>query len=252
MQSLKGNKYCSNCRITRHTEEECWKVHLELFPKKWIKDDQSGKRTTATAQEELFTLHIQVKQELIKAIVDTGSQKNLIYAGLVQRLGLTTTSHHRPYSLGWIQKDMDIQVNKQSAYPKNDEKKWHDRQRVEGNFQEGDRHRTEVRLKTEGKKIKLIPYGPFQILKKIDKNVCQLKLPADMEMYQAINVEKLKLFKPSMLDEKPLQSFPSLDKNKKRCAAPLLREKGGVIWDSLEQVKARDKFKNVFEIDDKL
>ncbi|GJY32434.1 hypothetical protein Tco_0416903 [Tanacetum coccineum] len=29
---------------------------------------------------------------------------------------------------------------------------------------------------------------------------------------KAINVDKLKLFKPSMLDEKPLQSFPSLDK----------------------------------------
>ncbi|GJU61477.1 putative reverse transcriptase domain-containing protein [Tanacetum coccineum] len=30
-------------------DEECWKVHPELFPKKWIKDDRSGKRTTATA-----------------------------------------------------------------------------------------------------------------------------------------------------------------------------------------------------------
>ncbi|GJX81571.1 glutamate-rich WD repeat-containing protein 1 [Tanacetum coccineum] len=99
----------------------------ELFLKKWIKDDRSGKRTTATTQslntkeqpdkkEELFTLHIQVKQELIEAIVDTGSQKNMISAGLVQRLGLTTTPHPRPYSLGWIQKDMDPQVNKQS-YP---------------------------------------------------------------------------------------------------------------------------------------
>ncbi|GJX27650.1 retrovirus-related pol polyprotein from transposon TNT 1-94 [Tanacetum coccineum] len=136
--------------ITGHTKEECWKVHPELFPKKWIKDDQSGKRTTATDQvndvvelesvqepdkslflmtkqkekslntkeqpdkkEELFTLHIQVKQELIEAVVDTGSQKNLISAGLVQRLGLITTPHHCPYSLGWIQKDMDTHVNKQ-------------------------------------------------------------------------------------------------------------------------------------------
>ncbi|GJV56716.1 hypothetical protein Tco_1457721 [Tanacetum coccineum] len=66
-------------------------------------------------KEELFTL--QVKQELIEAIVDTRSQKNLIYAGPVQRLGLKTTPHPRPYSLGWIQKDMDTHVNKQSAYP---------------------------------------------------------------------------------------------------------------------------------------
>ncbi|GJX96112.1 glutamate-rich WD repeat-containing protein 1 [Tanacetum coccineum] len=120
MQSANGNKYCSNCKITGHTEESCWKVHPELFPKKWIKDDRGGKRTTNTAlvndivelesvqeadkslslmtkqkekasvtkdhpdeKEELFTLNIQVKQEVIEAIVDTGSQKNLISASLV-------------------------------------------------------------------------------------------------------------------------------------------------------------------------
>ncbi|GJY15489.1 glutamate-rich WD repeat-containing protein 1 [Tanacetum coccineum] len=120
MQSANGNKYCSNCRITGHTEESCWKVHLKLFPKNWIKDDRGGKHTTNTAlvndivelesvqeadkslslmtkqkekasvtkdhpdeKEELFTLNIQVKQEVIEAIVDTGSQKNLISASLV-------------------------------------------------------------------------------------------------------------------------------------------------------------------------
>ncbi|GJT49324.1 retrovirus-related pol polyprotein from transposon TNT 1-94 [Tanacetum coccineum] len=274
-------------RITGHTEE-CWKVHPELFPKKWIKDNRRGKRTTATAQslntkeqpdkrEELFTLHIQVKQELIEAIVDTGSQKNLISAGLVQRLGLTTTPH--PHEVLCEVVPLDIfqgkylvnrskgtrnveftmacqarrlvnasqvvllslvrpiesadkvsalsQINNQpenakATYPtvgmyrnlalENDEIKRHDRQRVEGNFQEGDRHRTEEKPKTEGKKIKLICYGSFRILKKIDKNACQLKLPAYMEMYPVVNVDKLKLFKPSMFDEKPLHSFPSLDK----------------------------------------
>nr|GEU33491.1 hypothetical protein [Tanacetum cinerariifolium] len=211
-----------------------------------------------------------------------GSQKNVISAGLVQRLGLTTTPHPRPYSLGWIQKEMDTLpvslgtkcsifstctkisirerwkrylINRskgtrnveftmacQAPYPtvfedvcnmpmnqvsehdsqliadptppkvgmyrnsalENDEIKRHDRQRVKGSFQEGDRHRTEEKPKTEGKKINPIPYKPFRILKKIDKNVCQLKLPADMEMYQAVNVDKLKLFKPPMLDEKSL------------------------------------------------
>ncbi|GJR36292.1 uncharacterized protein Tco_1211976 [Tanacetum coccineum] len=126
---------------------------IELFPKKWIKDDRGGRRTTATThvndvvelesvqeadkslflttkqkekasnmkgkpdeKEELFTLNIQVKQEVIEAIVDTGSQKNLISASLVQKLGLTTTPHPSPYSLGWIQKDMDTQVNQQCKF----------------------------------------------------------------------------------------------------------------------------------------
>ncbi|GKB33513.1 reverse mRNAase [Tanacetum coccineum] len=152
-QSPNANKYFSNCRIAGHTEEKCWKVHPELFPKKWIKDDRGGRRTTATThvndvvelesvqeadkslslmtkqkekasnmkgqldeKEELFTLNIQVKQEVIEAIVDTGSQKNLISATLVQKLGLTTTLHPSPYSLGWIQKDMDTQVNQQCKF----------------------------------------------------------------------------------------------------------------------------------------
>ncbi|GJR84020.1 RNA-directed DNA polymerase, eukaryota, reverse transcriptase zinc-binding domain protein [Tanacetum coccineum] len=63
----------------------------------------------AKEKEELFTLKIQVKQEWIEAIVDTGSAKNLISSSLVEHLGLETTPHPRPYSLGWIKKDVDTQ-----------------------------------------------------------------------------------------------------------------------------------------------
>nr|GFA46514.1 hypothetical protein [Tanacetum cinerariifolium] len=52
-----------------------------------------------------------------EAIVDMGSQKNLISASLLQRLGLTTTPHPRPYSLGWIQKDMDTQERNAVYFP---------------------------------------------------------------------------------------------------------------------------------------
>ncbi|GJX68202.1 retrotransposon protein, putative, ty1-copia subclass [Tanacetum coccineum] len=57
-------------------------------------------------KEELFTLKIQVKQEVIEAIIDIGCEKNLISSSLVDRLGLETTPHPRPYSLGWIKKDI--------------------------------------------------------------------------------------------------------------------------------------------------
>ncbi|GKB75236.1 hypothetical protein Tco_0942131 [Tanacetum coccineum] len=129
-----------------HVKEKCWKAHPELFPKKWVKNDR-GRRTVSTTisndvvelgqvkevdksltlmmkptskvtkeKEELFTLKIQVKQEVIEAIVDTGSEKNLISSGLVERLGLETTPHPRPYSLGWIKKDVDTQVNRQCKF----------------------------------------------------------------------------------------------------------------------------------------
>ncbi|GKF61638.1 glutamate-rich WD repeat-containing protein 1, partial [Tanacetum coccineum] len=117
-----------------------------MFPKKWIKYDHE-RRTTATVfvddviklesvkeadkslslmaktdmksldthvecnEKELFTMKIQVKHEVIEVIADTGSQKNLITASLVRKLGLKTTPHPSPYSLGWIKNDMDKQVN---------------------------------------------------------------------------------------------------------------------------------------------
>ncbi|GJR36909.1 hypothetical protein Tco_1212593 [Tanacetum coccineum] len=138
--------FCGKCQISGHVEEKCWKAHPELFPKKWVKNDR-GRPTVATTisneaielgqveevdksltlmvkptsgvtkeKEELFTLKIQVKQELTEAIVDTESEKNLISSSLVERLGLETTPHPRPYSLGWIKKDVDTQVNRQCKF----------------------------------------------------------------------------------------------------------------------------------------
>lgn len=123
-------------------------LHPELFSTKWKKDDK-GKRTMTAAifddhielgqvekadmslslmampkettsnlltvsdeKEELFTLRIQVKHEIIEAIVDIGSQKNLISASLVQKLGLETIPHPRPYPLGWIQKDVELKIDR--------------------------------------------------------------------------------------------------------------------------------------------
>nr|GEU90950.1 hypothetical protein [Tanacetum cinerariifolium] len=70
-------------------------------------DESSKGEGFARGQSKKDFKKMGVKQELIEAIVDTGSQKNLISASLVQKLGLTTTTHPSPYSLGWIQKDMD-------------------------------------------------------------------------------------------------------------------------------------------------
>ncbi|GJW95820.1 hypothetical protein Tco_0175492 [Tanacetum coccineum] len=146
MTSNSSKLFCGKCQIAGHVEENCWKAHPELFLKKWVKNDRGRhavatiisndvvelgqveevdksltlmvKQTSGVAKEkeELFTLKIQVKQELIEAIVDIGSEKNLISSSLVERLGLETTPHPRPYSLGWIKKDVDTQVNRQCKF----------------------------------------------------------------------------------------------------------------------------------------
>ncbi|GKA42329.1 hypothetical protein Tco_0734989 [Tanacetum coccineum] len=103
-----------------HVEEKCWKAHPELFPKKWAKNDRRRHTVATTISNEAIELgqaeEIQVKQELTEAIVDTGSEKNLISSSLVERLGLETTPHPHTYSLGWIKKDVDTQVNRQCKF----------------------------------------------------------------------------------------------------------------------------------------
>nr|CAD1817817.1 unnamed protein product [Ananas comosus var. bracteatus] len=64
-------------------------------------------------REELFTFRVQVKNEVINAIIDPSSQKNLISENLVQRLGLSTTPHPHPYPLGWINSNIEMKIDGQ-------------------------------------------------------------------------------------------------------------------------------------------
>lgn len=85
-------------------------------------------------------------------------------------------------------------------------KEHHDKHRVKGNFQEGELVWLRLgkdRLRGVGKKLNQIRYGPFKIICRIGDDACQLELLAYMEIYLMVNVEKLKLFEPSMLDNEP-------------------------------------------------
>jgi len=50
----------------------------------------------------LFHSQMWVKGSLLQFIVDSGSQKNLISAEVMKRLGLPTTPYRQPYSIGWL------------------------------------------------------------------------------------------------------------------------------------------------------
>jgi hypothetical protein len=62
-------------------------------------------------------------------------------------------------------------------------------------------HLSKKHIHGQGKKIKPIRYGPFEIVQQVAENVFPLELPTHMITYYVINVENLKLYKPSMLDE---------------------------------------------------
>ena len=53
-------------------------------------------------EEHLFHSQMWVKGSLLQFIVDSGSQKNLIAAEVVKRLGLLTTTHPQLYTIGWL------------------------------------------------------------------------------------------------------------------------------------------------------
>ena len=61
-------------------------------------------------------------------------------------------------------------------------------------------------MQGEGKKLKPIRYGPFQILDEIDENSFHLDLPAYMQIYSVVNAENLRLYEPSLIEDHEEQS----------------------------------------------
>jgi hypothetical protein len=67
-------------------------------------------------------------------------------------------------------------------------------------------------MKSEGKKIRPIRYGPFKILENIGTNAFHLDLPAYMEMHSMVNFENLKPCEPPMImDEDESIQVPTID-----------------------------------------
>ena len=52
------------------------------------------------------------KHTKIDTLFDSGSQTNLISDDLVKKLNLETILHPKPYPLGWICKDTNLQVTR--------------------------------------------------------------------------------------------------------------------------------------------
>jgi hypothetical protein len=62
-------------------------------------------------------------------------------------------------------------------------------------------------LQGPGNKIKGLWYGLLEILEKVGDNAYRLNLPPYMHIYSVVNVENLKLYEPSMLDQEEERSY---------------------------------------------
>ena len=61
---------------------------------------------------EPFHVRVISKHTKVDTLFDSGSQENLISEDLVKKLNLETIPHPKPYPLGWICKDENLQISK--------------------------------------------------------------------------------------------------------------------------------------------
>ena len=95
--------------------------------------------------------------------------------------------HDAKKALNFIQKVQPIHqaIEAQLEWSQAKYKARHDKHRIDHQFQVGDRvwlHISKERMQGEGRKLKPIRYGPFEILEKIGTNAFCLNLPSYMQI----------------------------------------------------------------------
>jgi hypothetical protein len=63
--------------------------------------------------ENIFHTRCQIQDKVCGMIIDNESCTNVMSTTLVEKLGLTTVPHPKPYSLRWLNKNEKIRVTKQ-------------------------------------------------------------------------------------------------------------------------------------------
>jgi len=66
-----------------------------------------------TQRENIFHTHYLINNKLCSMIIDVGSCANVVNTRVVEKLGLPTISHTKPYKLQWLNAEGEIMVNKQ-------------------------------------------------------------------------------------------------------------------------------------------
>nr|GMD29224.1 transposon Ty3-I Gag-Pol polyprotein [Ipomoea batatas] len=70
----------------------------------------STEKNNPAQRNNIFRAHCSVLGKVCKLIIDNGSCDNIVSKELVQRLGLPTEPHPKPYKLGWIKEVTSVMV----------------------------------------------------------------------------------------------------------------------------------------------
>jgi hypothetical protein len=68
-------------------------------------------------RKNIFHTRCQIRDKVCGMIINNGSCTNVVSTTLMEKLGLTTISHLRPYSLRWLNENGEIRVTKQVFVP---------------------------------------------------------------------------------------------------------------------------------------
>lgn len=104
---------CSDSESEPNKGDEKGKHIIDTDPNATVATANIQKNEPEDPHEEERLFHSQrwVKGSPLQFIVDSESQKNLILAKVMKRLGLPTIAHPQPYNIGWLHQGRDLRVS---------------------------------------------------------------------------------------------------------------------------------------------
>ena len=110
---------CSDSESEPEKANEKWKQIIDAEPNATVATTKIQKEEPEDPEEEerLFHSQMWVKGSPVQFIIENGSQKNLISADAMKRLGLSTIAHPHPYTIGWLHQGRDLRINRQCRLP---------------------------------------------------------------------------------------------------------------------------------------
>ena len=95
-----------------HVDDEEYDVQGKLMVARRALSVQA-KGDDEVQRENIFHTRCHVQNKECSVIIDGGSFTNLASTTLVEKLGMPTSKHPRPYKLHWLNDSGEVRVNKQ-------------------------------------------------------------------------------------------------------------------------------------------
>ena len=104
---------CSNFESELDKGNDKGKHIIDVEPNATVATSKIQKEEPEDPEEKERFFHSQmwVKGSPVQFIIDNGSKNNLISVDAVKRLGLLTTTHPHPYTIGWLHQGWDLRIS---------------------------------------------------------------------------------------------------------------------------------------------